>query len=121
MRAAPIRIVLVDMPMLLRELLQHSLANEPDMIVLANEPDIEAVARTARDADADIVIVGLENGHLPEAAQKLLDGHARQKVVGVGTVDGEAALYELQSFRTSIGRASPATLATAIRSAAGNG
>lgn len=117
MRAAPIRIVLVDMPMLLRELLQHTLASEPDMVVLATEPNIEALARTAHDADADVVIVGLEDGRLPEAAQRLLDEHARQKVVGVEAVDGEAALYELQSCRTSIGAASPTTLATAIRSA----
>jgi hypothetical protein len=86
--------------------------------VLASEPDIEAVARAAYDAEADVVIVGLEHGELPAPARELLDARARQKVVGVEAIDGETVFYGLQPHQTSIGRASPATLATAIRAAA---
>src|SRR5262245_5356999 len=106
------------MPMLLRDLLQHTLSAEDDMVVLAAEPDIEEVARTACDAEADVVIVGLEHGELPAPAKELLDARARQKVVGVEAIDGETVLYELQPHRTSIGPASPTMLATAIRAAA---
>jgi hypothetical protein len=113
--AAPIGIVLVDMPKLLRDLLEHTLAAEPDMVVLATEPEVDALADAARETDADVVIVGLEDGELPVQARELLAGHDRTMVVGVEAVDGEAVLYELRPERTSIGTATPTALATAIR------
>ena len=115
MPAAPIGIVLVDMPMLLRDLLEHTLAAEPDMVVLATEPEVDALADAARETDADVVIVGLEDGELPAQARELLAGYDRMMVVGVEAVDGEAVLYELRPERTSIGTTTPAALATAIR------
>lgn len=118
MSTAPIRIVLVDMPRLLRDLIEHALSGQPDMVVVAAEPAVEALGRVARTSAADFVIVGLEQGRLPESAQDLLDERARQKVLGVEAEDGEAVLYELRPRRTPIGPASPATLATAIRAAA---
>lgn len=118
MRAAPIRIVLVDMPNMLRDLLEHTLSAEPDMVVLAAEPDVDALARAAEEADADVVIVGLQHGELPGSAHDLLAKLSRKKVVGVEAEDGETVLYELRPRRTSIGRATPSSLATAIRTAA---
>jgi DNA-binding NarL/FixJ family response regulator len=117
--AAPIRIVLVDMPRLLRDLIEHALSGQPDMVVVAAEPDVEALGAAARESEADFVIVGLEHGRLPGSAQELLDERARQRVLGVEAENGEAVLYELRPRRTPIGRASPAELATAIRAAAG--
>ena len=119
MPVAPVRIVLIDMPLLLRDLLEHTLAAEPDMVVLAAEPELEALASTAHETDADVVIVGLEDGELPAPALELLTEYDRRMVIGVETVGGEAVLYSLRPERTSIGTTTPAALATAIRATAG--
>jgi DNA-binding NarL/FixJ family response regulator len=118
MPTPPIRVLLVDMPRLLRDLIEHAIAAQPGLRVVGAEADVDALGRATRETDAEFVIVGLEHGELPSSAQAFLDERTRAKVLGVEAEDGSAVLYELKPRRVPIGRVTPDELAAAIRDAA---
>jgi DNA-binding NarL/FixJ family response regulator len=115
----PIRVLLVDMPRIPRELIEHALAAEPDMIVVGSTPDVDQLEPALASADPEFVIVGLENATLPPSAARAFDEQARLKMLGVEVRDGTAFLYELRPEREALGPVSPADVVTAIRDAAG--
>jgi DNA-binding NarL/FixJ family response regulator len=115
---APIRVLLVDMPRLLRDLIERAVANHPELTVVGTEPDVDAFGRAAAEVGAEFVIVGLEGGELPPGANSFLAERASAKVLGVEADDGTAFLYELRPRRVPIGAVTPDELAGAIRAAA---
>jgi DNA-binding NarL/FixJ family response regulator len=113
-----IRVLLVDMPRLLRDLIEHAIARAPDLEVVGTEPDVEGLERAAGETDPEFVIVGLERGDLPESARAFLDARSRPRMLGVEAEEGTAVLYELTPRCVPIGTVTPDQLAGAIRDAA---
>jgi DNA-binding NarL/FixJ family response regulator len=114
----PIRVLLVDMPQLLRDLIEHAIATDPDLDVVGTEPDVEALERAAGETDPEFVIIGLDHGDLPESARAFLEARSRPRMLGLEADEGTAVLYELTPRRVPIGAVTPEELAGAIRHAA---
>lgn len=114
----PIRVLLVDMPRIPRELIERAVAAEPDMVVVGSTPDVDELAPALSSSDPEFVILGLVGAGLPASAERVLDEHARLKMLGVEVREGTAILYELRPERAELGEVSPADVVAAIRNAA---
>lgn len=102
----PIRIRLVAMPRLVRELIELSLRSQPDMVVVGDE------------GVPDFVVCGVPTEHTPSAGRSLLAERARVRVLELDPEAGSASLFELEEHEHPIGEVSPAEIVDTIRAAA---
>ena len=107
------RIVLVEMPRILREIIEQAVADEPDMEIV--EGDAGPLLEAVEASKADFVIAGADYD-LGEVARVLAE-RPRLRVLAVSGVGREAFLYELRPTRTPLGEVSPRTIVDAIRGA----
>jgi DNA-binding NarL/FixJ family response regulator len=114
------RIVLVDMPPLLREIVRETASREPDLdVVREHEAGVDLQAAVEQD-DPDFLIVG--SAAAPEGAvASLVAGGRRLRALEVRSDGRESVLYELRPHRVLLGEISPATLLQTIRTPAGRG
>ena len=102
---SPLRVLVIDLPQLLRDLVEQRVAAQPDM---------ELGGRLAEPSadDPDVVVCG-------GAGHGLLAGRTRLKVLGIDE-GGRACLYELREHAVPIGEVSPDQVVDAIRAHAGS-
>lgn len=102
------RIVLAEMPEMLRDIVAGILLEQPDMEVVGGTEALESL----RDVDADVVVIGHDD---PALAARLVTGRPCLKVLAV-TADGrESCRYELRPERAPLGEISPQRLVDEIR------
>lgn len=118
-RNAPIRVLLVELPPLLRGMLDAGLASQPG-IELVRESDATARHATASGESIDLIIVGLESGRLPEDVERDMARRVGPRVLGIETGHGRGVLYALRPHRTPLGELSIDELPELIRSALGS-
>jgi DNA-binding NarL/FixJ family response regulator len=108
------RILLIDMPRMLRELIQAAIATEADLDVVGTLSGTESLAEAIRAADADVVVVGADVAAPGDVAEALaLLGPA--KVLRVSADGRESSLWELRPHEQRLGEAAPEELLAAIR------
>jgi hypothetical protein len=113
----PVRILLVDMPRLVRDMLESAARRDPGVQVVGVLPDVDAVAAAA--GDAEVIVVGVERRELPAGCRALLDERAAGlRLLGIEGGEGGAYLYELQPHRSPLGELSPAEVVDAIKNLA---
>jgi DNA-binding NarL/FixJ family response regulator len=107
-----IRIVLIDMPPLLRDVVRNAIAGEPDLDVVSERSVAELGEAVEEDAP-DFVIVGTDVASAnvravvrPRGGVRALELHSDGK---------ESVLYELRPHRVSLGEISSDTLLRTIR------
>lgn len=111
-----LRILVGDMPGLLREIIQHTVAAQSDM-TLVGAATRRGLSRAIRRHQADLAIVADSTGHRLASHERLLLRHAGLKLLVVRR-DGRQA--ELMEFRqVCFDDISPRGLIEAIRGAAG--
>jgi DNA-binding NarL/FixJ family response regulator len=117
---AKTRVLLVDMPRLLRDMIARAIESHADMHVVGEVAHPSAIAGAVRETEPEFVIVGLEHAQLPRDCSEFLGSRARPRLLGVEAVDGHAFLYELRPDRVPIGHGSvtPDELVAAIGEAA---
>jgi DNA-binding NarL/FixJ family response regulator len=113
-----LRIIVVDMPRLVRDLIERAIVAQPDMKLLGVLDSPREMVAAARVGRPDFVVVGLKDKLLPHECQQLLAEHPAVRLLGVEAVAGEAHLYELRPYREALGEVSPADIVSAIRGAA---
>lgn len=106
----PHRIILVDLPQLLREIIEHSVGEQPDMQIVGELRSAATLARTVFERGADFVIGG--SGLDQAVASGLLREAPRPRVVADGRT---ACLYELRTHRTTLLDISPQAIVDLIR------
>jgi DNA-binding NarL/FixJ family response regulator len=111
----PSRIVLVDMPRILREIIERAVADEPDMEIVDSEAGNMPLREAIEASEPDFVIAGADYD-FGEVA-RVLDERPRLRVLAVAGDGREAFLYELRPTRTPLGEVSPRTIVEAIRGA----
>jgi DNA-binding NarL/FixJ family response regulator len=116
-----LQILLVDMPLMLRELIEEAVAAQPDMNVVAAIPDAGSLLTATREKQPDFVLFGVNQEDakgFPAACLALLGESPRTQALGIEAIEGHAYLYELRPQRTALGEVGPEDLVTAIRKAA---
>jgi len=110
---SPIRVLVRDVPPLVRDVLEHAFDGAPDMELIAENG---AARRAAGPVVPDAVIVAAEEASVIDIDRFL--AHWPKARVVVLRLDGRGAvLYELRLFGSRLGDLSPAELLDAIRAA----
>jgi DNA-binding NarL/FixJ family response regulator len=110
------RILLVNIPQLMRDLIKAFLADEPGAEVVAEAATLGEGVRAAEAADADFVIVGTRDDALPaEYGRLLTNGNTRMSVLSVAGDGQRGFLHELKPQRVTLGPLTRETLLGAIK------
>lgn len=112
------RILLVEMPRILCDILADVLSAEPDMEVVGVLSSRGKLRATVAETRAEVVVVALEDSELPEDCGRLLRAHPSMRVLGVASGGRHGFLYELRPLKESLGELSPRGLVEAIRTSA---
>lgn len=112
-----IRVLLAEMPQLLRDVIRYLLSDQPDMEVIGNISDWLELLVTAREMHADVVILGVESSELPGICSHLLHELPDIKLLGVTDDTRHAFLHELRPQKVPLREASAQGLLDAIRAA----
>ena len=121
------RVVLVGMPGMLRDLVREIAEAEPGVAIVAEVAERRDAPLIIRDVRADFVILGLDEGadasagEVSEDVSDLLTGNPGLAVLGI-TSDGKRAyLYEMRPHLVPLGELSPAVLIDVIRGRGSDG
>jgi DNA-binding NarL/FixJ family response regulator len=120
----PIRVVLVGLPQLTRDLIAGILDTEPEIHVVAEVGDAEAavpVRRLIEEVAADIVIVGYDAPALLTECHQLLDEHAPWRVLAVSSDGRDAHLYGVRPYAMAIDEFSLDSVLEIVRKSASSG
>ena len=107
------RIVLIDMPTLLRDIVREAIVREPDLDIVAEHDEIDVRSAVELD-DPDFIIVG-ENAGAQQDVRGLIGSRRGLRALEVQSDGRESVLYELRPHRISLGEVSSDTLVRAIR------
>jgi DNA-binding NarL/FixJ family response regulator len=114
----PSRILLVDMPRMLREIIETALRSEADMAIVGIAGGNLSELRLDVDrAQPDVIVVGSATSDLLHRCCELLAVRPRLKVLAVSDNAREATFYELRTATHGLGELSPVDLVDAIRAA----
>ncbi len=111
------RVVLVGMPLMLRDIVNEVLASEPDLEVVGEFPDATELTAAVEQTDAAVVVAGEAAADLP-SIRALLAARPRVSVLAIARNAREGVVYRLTPTRVPIGDVSPETLLQAVREAA---
>lgn len=117
----PIRVLIVDMPRMLHEIVHRSVDECDDMLVVGSlhEHDEGVLVQQVEETEPEVVVIGADHPDvLAKRCPALLENRAMTKLLAVADDGGETFLYELRPARTPLGELSPTALLAAIRSAA---
>jgi hypothetical protein len=110
----PIRIVLVDMPRVLREIVRMHLP-EPEFEVVAELGEEAPLLPVVDEHGAHAVIFGTDSAGLPQVGRDLLAACPFVKLLAVASDGRRTTLYELRPHKQPLGEISPDRLAEVIR------
>jgi DNA-binding NarL/FixJ family response regulator len=105
------RVLLVDMPQLLREIVRSVVAAEEDLELVAELADSRALQKAIPRHRPDFVI----GNSKPHDIDRLLEQRPTMKVLQVDGGGRSSVLYELRPTRIPLGELSPTRLLEAIR------
>jgi chemotaxis response regulator CheB len=110
---AGIRVLLFDLPAMLRDILENAIARQPDMTLLREGRRAGAVEQWLRP-EPDVVIVStsnIEDADVPAC----LSRWPGARVVVIETSGRDSVMYELRPHATRLGALSPDQLVTTLR------
>ena len=112
-----IRVVLVEVTGLTRDVVKGILAEAPD-IELLGEVSMWNFGGADAPAGADVAILAGSGGSLTERAHELLKLRPLLRILAIGEGGREGSLYELRPHRTPLGELSSHVLLEAVRTGA---
>jgi DNA-binding NarL/FixJ family response regulator len=115
-----IRVLLADMPPMLRDIVTDAVSNEPDVEVLGGLGPGESLEATLERVQPDVLIIGRRPPDLTVAEEVWLKW-PRVKVLMIAGGGRSAVLYLLRPAEIALGDVSPEGLAAAIRGSCTDG
>jgi DNA-binding NarL/FixJ family response regulator len=108
------RVVLVDMPTLLRGIVREVLAPAADVELVGEFPESAGLAAAVEETEADVVVVG---GALGDGGpvRRLLEAHPRVRVLAIAADGRRGTVFLLAPEREPLGEVSPEVLLEAVR------
>lgn len=114
----PVRILLIDMPLMLRDIIGSALRAEPDMVVVGELPDTAADLDDVDSRDARVLIFGTRKEPAKGVTALDLVERRRDTVALAVSADGRrSVLYELRPCEVELGELSSERLVQTIREA----
>ena len=110
-----IRILLAEVPRMLREIIESVIAGQHDMSIVGAIDTRDRVATALGQTPADVVIVGLRTGETAATLDPMLFEQPRLKMLAIGSNGRSSSLYELRPYTIPLGDVSPQGLIDAIR------
>ncbi len=111
-----IRIVIAEIPRMLREIVRETVANEPDMVVVGEYSERAAFLHALAADRPDVVIFGTPTPEEPALPNHVLAKSPHIKLLMLAISRRRAVMYELRPHTTTLGDVSPQRLLDAIRS-----
>jgi chemotaxis response regulator CheB len=113
-----LRIIVVDMPRLVRDMIERAIVAEPDMALSAVLESPRQLAQVARAERPHFVILGITGKTLPTECREMLSEQPTIRLLGIEATAGDGHLYELRPHREPLGEITPSHVVAAIRAAA---
>jgi chemotaxis response regulator CheB len=110
-----IRVVLIDMNKVLRQLVKGILEKDASVYVVAELPDTVPLRDAVASTDARVVIFGTEASELSAEGADLLSRRPRIRLLTVTRNGRRTCLYALRPHREDLGEISPAALLRAVK------
>lgn len=114
----PIRVLLADMPRMMRDIIRDITSSHKDIDVIAELAHRDELTKTAIRTRADVVVVGKAAGDGHEDYRDLLRKRPRLKILAISADGRRGFLHELQPRVVPLGEVSPDSLIEAIRGSA---
>jgi hypothetical protein len=113
-----IRIVVIGLPQILRDVIRDIVADQPDMEVVGDLPE-NADPAMIEDLGGNFVAVRAgPSGELPDVGNRLLERRAQGlRILGLSAEGRSGYVYELRPNEVAIGDVSPDRLLKVIRAA----
>jgi hypothetical protein len=113
-----IRVVVVGLPQILRDVIVDIVAGQPDIEVVA-ELAADASLAVVKNLDASVVAMSVgPSGELPEIGWRLLATPAADlRILGLSSEGRSGFLYQLRPSQVAIGEVSPERLLSVISGA----
>jgi DNA-binding NarL/FixJ family response regulator len=92
--AMPIRVVLADLPEPLRNGLERDLAQDIDLTVTSVGDHLELLLAVG-EAQADVVVLGMQEGDLPGIATHLVEEYPHLRILTIRADVRRVRVYEL--------------------------
>ena len=112
----PVRVLLLEMPQLLRGLLEHAIQRRSDWELLKSTRSARAVF-TSPGAPPDIVVLGLTAAEDDTLVPAVFARWPQAQVMTVKEAGDEAVVYELRPRRRDLGQVSPDEMIDTLREA----
>lgn len=109
-----IRVLLVDMPQLMRDIIAGVVRAEPDLELVGEIEAAETLPTRARRMRPDLVIAGA-TPTLASVTRELLADYPRLRIIEVEAEGRRGSLYELSPRRRKLGELSPESLVAVAR------
>jgi DNA-binding NarL/FixJ family response regulator len=108
-------VLLVDMPRIVREMIEGAVRSEADLVLVGSVADAAALQEATRRARPRLVVLGAHGSELPSACIELLRELPQLVVVSVDTELGRAYVHATDRPVAAVDEVDPATLARLIR------
>jgi DNA-binding NarL/FixJ family response regulator len=119
MEVMRIRILLVEMPHMLRDIIGSILGVEPDLSVVANDVEVGALVERVERDRPDVVVLCEDSASTLAMCEELLRRFPRLALVALEERGQRASIYMMRPTRIRVAEISRTQLVTAIRRAAG--
>lgn len=111
-----VRVLLIDLPRMLREIVKSVLDARPGVVLAAVDPDPASIVASVDDAQADIVILG-QHPELLATAWALLEQRPRVQLIALSDDARRATVRGLRPYQEQVGGLDPDRLVDTIRDA----
>ena len=110
-----VRVMVAGMPRMLADIVRTIVASQDDLEFAGEADGIAGIARAAKGAEPDVVILGGARSVSKAEYDSLLYTWPRVRIVAIAPDGRHAAFHELRPHVTQLGEVSPATLIAALR------
>jgi DNA-binding NarL/FixJ family response regulator len=111
-----VRVLLLDLPRLLREIVRNVLDAQPGVTVVAVRPFPLSVPDAVDEERADLVVLG-QGPRYADVARELLERRPRVPLVSISADGRQATISGLRPYREPLGEVGSERLAATIRDA----
>ena len=111
-----IRVLVAELSGVLRDIIDTTLAAQPDMEVVVGALRT-STSRGTPGANPDVVVIGLSDSDVSQAVETLFAEYPQARILGIASDGRRAYMHELRPHRVSLGELSPEQLVEVIRRA----